>query len=74
MLWGYPHVMDEFRFHMTLTGPTEEPDRPDIHAMLNGHFSEFINRPLPITGLALFVEETRGEPFKVHSWHSLANR
>lgn len=19
--WGYPHVMDEFRFHMTLTGP-----------------------------------------------------
>nr|WP_285200565.1 DUF1045 domain-containing protein [Rhizobium sp. CG4] len=74
MLWGYPHVMEEFRFHMTLTGPTEEPDRPDIHSALNGHFSEFINRPLAITGLALFVEEQRGEPFKVHSWHSLANR
>lgn len=74
MLWGYPHVMDEFRFHMTLTGPTDEPQRPDIHGMLNGHFADFINRPLAITGLALFVEEKRGEPFKVHSWHSLANR
>jgi hypothetical protein len=24
--WGYPYVMDEFRFHMTLTGRLSKPD------------------------------------------------
>jgi len=24
--WGYPYVMDEFRFHLTLTGPLEDPE------------------------------------------------
>lgn len=24
--WGYPYVLDEFRYHMTLTGPVRDPD------------------------------------------------
>ena len=26
--WGYPYVMDEFRFHMSLTGSLAQVDAP----------------------------------------------
>ena len=70
-LWGYPHVMDDFHFHMTLTGRIDESDAPAIQDVLSTKFSEFVDRPLTISGLALFVEETRGAPFTVHRWHPL---
>jgi putative phosphonate metabolism protein len=70
-LWGYPHVMDDFRFHMTLTGRIDETEQPAMQEVLSARFSEFVDKPLTISGLALFIEETRGAPFTVHSWHPL---
>ena len=66
--WGYPHVMDEFRFHMTLTGPVEPALAEPMRQALEPKFADFVHRPLTISGLALFVEQTRGAPFTVHSW------
>ncbi|SIR07336.1 putative phosphonate metabolism protein [Rhizobium sp. RU35A] len=63
--WGYPYVFEEFRFHMTLTGPVPEDARPGMRALLESRFSTFIDRPLPIAHLGLFVEPTRGAPFRV---------
>lgn len=37
--WGYPFVLEEFRFHMTLTGPIQATDVPDIGARADAHFS-----------------------------------
>ncbi|EKF61258.1 phosphonate metabolism protein [Agrobacterium albertimagni AOL15] len=65
--WGYPYVFDEFRFHMTLTGPVPEPKAPAMASILADRFADFIERPLRIDGLALFVEPERGAPFLVHS-------
>ena len=66
--WGYPYVMDQFRFHMTLTGQVA-PERQEATAsVLRDIFADHIGRPLSISGLAVFVEETRGAPFTVHSW------
>jgi putative phosphonate metabolism protein len=71
MRWGYPHVFENFRFHMTLTGPIP-PDRShDIAAVLEQRFSDFTQSPLAISGLGLFVEPERGAPFTVHSWFPL---
>lgn len=72
MQWGYPHVMDDFRFHMTLTGPIDEANRGTVGATLATEFSKFTNRPLHISGLGLFVEQARGEPFTVQRWVPLA--
>ncbi len=69
--WGYPHVMDDFRFHMTLTGPVPESDRADVASVLKRAFAAFTDRPLPISGLGLFVEPSRGEGFTVHTWMPL---
>ncbi len=70
--WGYPYVMEEFRFHMTLTGPVPEERAQAMSAVLDLRFSDFIRRPLRISGLALFMEPERGAPFIVHDWQPLA--
>lgn len=70
--WGYPYVMDDFGFHMTLTGQVPQERAGVMKAILTERFASFTGRPLAITGLAVFVEEARGAPFKAHSWWPLA--
>ncbi|PYE33071.1 putative phosphonate metabolism protein [Rhizobium sp. PP-F2F-G38] len=65
--WGYPYVFDEFRFHMTLTGAVPKVRRPAVQAALEEAFAGFLDKPLPVTALALFIEPKRGSPFTVHS-------
>ncbi len=65
--WGYPYVFDEFRFHMTLTGQIEDMRRAAMRRLLEARFMDFVNRPLPISHLAVFVEEKRGAPFTVRA-------
>lgn len=63
MRWGYPYVMDEFRFHMTLSGQVPPEQAPAMRTALEERFADFINKPLAIDGLAIFVEPERGAPF-----------
>ncbi|MFC3163445.1 DUF1045 domain-containing protein [Ciceribacter thiooxidans] len=70
--WGYPYVMDEFRFHMTLTGPVKAERATAMRDLLNSRFADFVGRPLSISGLALYVEKERGMPFTIHSWLPLS--
>src|SRR6202040_2558334 len=37
--WGYPYVMEEFRFHMTLTGRLAAERREPVLTMLRNSFS-----------------------------------
>ena len=69
--WGYPHVLDEFRFHMTLTGPVDDVDG-SLEAELADRFAGFLDRPLVLEGLALFVQPAPDAPFRVHRYHSFA--
>ena len=60
--------MEDFRFHMTLTGRVDENEATGLRHVLTNEFSEFTDRPLTVSGIALFAEETRGAPFAVHRW------
>jgi hypothetical protein len=62
--WGYPYVMERFRFHMTLTGPVAAGDMPAVRAAAEAHFAALLARPHPLV-LALFVEDRAGGPFRV---------
>lgn len=68
--WGYPYVFEEFRFHMTLTGPVDAKERPATEKRLRERFAEHDGAPVDVDTLALFVEPEPGSPFKVHSLHS----
>jgi putative phosphonate metabolism protein len=72
MRWGYPYVMDQFRFHMTLTGQVAEDRQALVRDLLQTTFAAHTGRPIAISGIAVFVEEARGAPFTVHSWLPLA--
>src|SRR5258708_1443415 len=52
--WGYPYVMEEFRFHMTLTGRLETPRREPIVAMLQDRFADLGIERLAIDPLRPF--------------------
>ncbi|MCP1470442.1 hypothetical protein J3E64_002130 [Sphingobium sp. OAS761] len=60
--WGYPYVLDEFLFHMTLTDPVADPE--EVRALI-GWWQKQCDRlgPVPFDNLALFVEREPDEPF-----------
>jgi putative phosphonate metabolism protein len=60
--WGYPYVLDEFRFHMTLS---DSIDDDEDRAALLAWWHECAPRlgPLHVDGAALFVEPEPGAPF-----------
>lgn len=69
--WGYPFVFEDFRFHLTLTGRVTDEMGPDIEAALRTRFAPVLGQPLPIDGLAIFVEPEPSAPFTVYARHDL---
>jgi putative phosphonate metabolism protein len=54
--WGYPYVMEEFRFHITLTRRSGDAERAEITALLSPHLVEITTAPLRIGSLCLFEQ------------------
>jgi hypothetical protein len=69
--WGNPYVMDEYRFHMPVTGPVNVVDMPRIEQALRGIFEPVLAEPIAISNIALMMEEGMGGPFRVHSLHPM---
>lgn len=69
--WGYPHVLDQFRFHLTLTDRIPVDARPRAEAALAAWFADATERPLAIDALALVIEDAPGAPFRLRSVHPL---
>ncbi len=63
--WGYPYVLDQFRFHMTLSGPIPTDDRPKLEKHARHHFADHIGQPLTVDQIVIFAEEKDGAPFIV---------
>jgi len=63
--WGYPYVMEEFRFHMTLTERLPDERREPIIAMLRQRFSTLGFETLAIDRIALFKQPDRAARFHI---------
>jgi putative phosphonate metabolism protein len=64
--WGYPYVMDAFRFHITLTG-TLPPDMLDVvQATLAPILTPLLPRPFVIDALSLMGEDREGRFHLIH--------
>jgi putative phosphonate metabolism protein len=61
--WGYPYVLDDFRFHMTLTERLESGDAGRLLSAAQAHFAAELGEPVSIDGLTLFQEPGPGAPF-----------
>jgi len=62
--WGYPHVLDNFRFHISLTGSLREADAEvaaALHAAAQQHFAPLLCAPPPrFDNVSLFAEPLPG--------------
>jgi putative phosphonate metabolism protein len=72
--WGYPYVFDDFRFHMTLTGPLPIERREDVPKRLRRSFARaWGERPIPIDRIGLFKQDHADARFRVLRHSPLAS-
>jgi hypothetical protein len=63
--WGYPYVMEEFRFHMSLTDRIEDnAERELVLEELQKLAAPILGKPVAITALTLFVQFETDAPLK----------
>lgn len=70
--WGYPYVMEEFRFHMTLTGRVDVERRPPILEMLRARFAALKLDALTIDRITLFRQDDAKARFRIIGEWALA--
>lgn len=58
--WGYPYVMEEFGFHITLTDRLDQSEIAPVRAAAEAHFAEVGGRALRLTDIAVFGEDAAG--------------
>ncbi len=66
--WGYPHVMEAFRFHLTLTDRLPPERAGAVAAVLERHFAPLLPRPFMVEDLCLFGEDAAGRFHLLHRY------
>lgn len=61
--WGYPYVMDEYKFHLTLTGRIGKKEREVLLPFLESWFAPALNRPEVMHDIALCEQAAEGTQF-----------
>ncbi len=70
--WGYPYVFEEFRFHMTLTGPL--PQEQHVAALADlALLWKAVAQPVVIDAITIAKQPTRASKFKVLANYALAS-
>lgn len=67
--YGYPHVLEAWRFHMTLSDSLAGADNARAQAVAGAareHFAAALRQPLPCRQVALSIEPEPGAPFRLH--------
>ena len=72
--WGYPYVHDEFRFHMTLTGPIADDVRPAFLASLVKAYDGLSGDYLELGAISLMRQDDRAGRFHIVARQRLTGR
>ena len=59
-LYGYPYVMEECRFHLTLSGHLSPEDHAALLPLATQHFAPVLPQPFRVSALCLFGEAEDG--------------
>jgi 2'-5' RNA ligase len=63
--WGYPYVLDEYRFHMTLTGALLDNMRDRFRDALEHAFAARSNDSLELDAISVMRQDDAGSRFRV---------
>ena len=61
--WGYPYVLGEFRFHLTLTGNLPEADADIFEAALRTRYAPFVDYAASVDDICVFRQESQKDDF-----------
>ena len=67
-LHGYPHVMEEFRFHLTLTGALAGAEHPVVAQAAATHFAGLAPQPFRLSDICLTGEDAAGRFHLLHRY------
>lgn len=67
-LYGYPYVMEEFQFHLTLSGRLGAAEAPALQAAAQTHFAALIPQPFGLEDLCLCGEDAAGRFHLLHRY------
>ena len=62
--WGYPYVMEEFRFHLTLTNKLEADQVAQFEKALAPVVAPVCTEPFEVADICLFGDPGDGKPFR----------
>jgi putative phosphonate metabolism protein len=63
--WGYPYVLDEFRFHLTLTRRLEEGEVAHFMDAAAEHFDRILRTTISVDAVTIFAEPHPGGDFRI---------
>ena len=64
LAWGYPWVLDQFRFHFSLTGPLNGVSEQAVERLQSAATNHFAGlHAMPLNCLSIFVEPSPGADF-----------
>lgn len=66
--WGYPYVLDQFRFHLTLSGKLDKATAHITEEALHPMLAPLPLRPYRIDGLTLLGEDAAGMFHQIHRY------
>lgn len=63
--WGYPYVMEEFRFHISLTDRIDDDgERQSVMELLTALAQPVLPQPIQIRDLVVFAQDAIGMPMR----------
>lgn len=66
--YGYPYVMEEFRFHLTLSGKLDDAEAMALEPATSAHFAGLLPKPFVIEDLCLFGEDRENRFHLLHRY------
>lgn len=66
--WGYPYVMEDFQFHLTLSGDLPEAEARAVAAALDPVLAPMLPRPFRVDSLCLFGQGGDGMFRQLHRY------
>jgi hypothetical protein len=60
--WGYPHVMECWRFHMTLSRRLDAAEMAVLRPAAEEHFASSLSLPRRVTDIAVFTQQSDDPP------------
>lgn len=63
--WGYPYVLEDWQFHVTLTRRLNAAEHARIEPRATAHFAQAAALPRIVTELCLFTQAAPGAPFLI---------